>query len=520
MVNDTAPADLDSETVEPADPGRKRAITLIGGAGLLALLLRLPFLFTGLSTDEGGYAYVAQQWSRGAKLYGTELAGTGPTGTAWLDRPQGLLLTYRALLWINDSGWTIRLGMMLAGAVITICLGVIGWQLAGRNAGVAAALLYAVIGVAPHLEGMTLNGELLASVPATASIAAILLWRRALRRCDLPGRGRWSRGWPAWWLIAAGLLAGVAMTMKQSGIDGVLVGLAVVLVAGGRRLRRALTFLTAFAVPIAACVIQGWSLGLSTYWTALAGYQFNAIGGAAANSASRLHDFDRFLGAISIDLVGVLIVAAFAFRVLSRFGRVVAITWLAAGFIGVNLGGSYWPHYYMQPLTPLVLLAAVALTSPITGVRAIKGVRVTVAALLVLPTLIWMIALIPMSTHHRQKTIPYFALAQRDRDLARFIDAQTTPDQRIYVVESAAYLYFLAQRPAGYPYLWGMPIQKIPTAVPLLRTMLESPDRPTLVIMDQPDPGTVDPSGGVGDDLATYYHPDTVIDGVQILRAN
>ena len=41
---------------------RRRAIALIGGAGLLALLLRLPFVFTGLSTDEGGYAYVAQQW--------------------------------------------------------------------------------------------------------------------------------------------------------------------------------------------------------------------------------------------------------------------------------------------------------------------------------------------------------------------------------------------------------------------------------------------------------------------------
>ena len=78
---------------------RETARGPILAAAVLAALLRAPFLITGLSTDEGGYAYVAQQWSRGAKLY----------DTAWLDRPQGLLLTYRALLGIDSSGWTIRL---------------------------------------------------------------------------------------------------------------------------------------------------------------------------------------------------------------------------------------------------------------------------------------------------------------------------------------------------------------------------------------------------------------------------
>src|SRR3954447_20622741 len=157
-------------------------------AALLAVLLRVPFLFTGLSTDEGGYAYVAQQWSRGARLY----------DTAWLDRPQGLLLTYRALLAIDASGWTIRLGMVLAGAVITVALGAIGVLLAGRTTGIAAAWIYAVVGVAPHLEGITFNGELLAAVPSTVSIALALWW--------------WRRDRSLWWLAAAGVAAGLALT--------------------------------------------------------------------------------------------------------------------------------------------------------------------------------------------------------------------------------------------------------------------------------------------------------------------
>src|SRR3954465_8317513 len=104
-------------------------------AALLAVLLRVPFLFTGLSTDEGGYAYVARQWARGDRLY----------DTAWLDRPQGLLLTYRALLAGDGSGWTIRAGMVLGGAIITVALAAIGWLLAGRAVGIVAAWLYAVV---------------------------------------------------------------------------------------------------------------------------------------------------------------------------------------------------------------------------------------------------------------------------------------------------------------------------------------------------------------------------------------
>ena len=195
---------------------RETARGPILAAAVLAALLRAPFIFTGLSTDEGGYAYVAQQWSRGAKLY----------DTAWLDRPQGLLLTYRALLGIDSSGWTIRLGMVLAGAIITVALGLLGSQLIGRTAGIAAAWIYAVVGVAPHLEGMTFNGELLASVPSTVAIALAVFW--------------WRRSKSLWWLAGSGLLAGVALTMKQSGIDGIVVGLVIVAIAT-RAFRRAVT---------------------------------------------------------------------------------------------------------------------------------------------------------------------------------------------------------------------------------------------------------------------------------------
>jgi 4-amino-4-deoxy-L-arabinose transferase-like glycosyltransferase len=462
-------------------------------AAVVAGLLRVPFLFTGLSTDEGGYAYVAQQWSRGDHLY----------DEVWLDRPQGLLLTYRALLWIDDSGWTIRLGTVLAAVTITVALGVIGWLLVDRRVGVAAAFGYAVIGVAPHLEGMTLNGELLASVPATASIALAVAW--------------WRRSTSLWWLAGAGVLAGIAVTMKQSGIDGIVVGLVIVVLAtrGVHRLRATGTFLAGVAAPLLACVLHGVSVGWSAYWSAIVGYQLSAIGGAGSNAGTRWSDFTRHAGDVALDLVVIVVLAAFGWRLLDRSVRWPVGAWLVAGLVGINLGGSYWPHYFMQPLPALVLLAAVA----IVAIPSARWRRVAAAAVL-LPTVGWLVALIPMSPQRRADTIPYDALAKRDDRIAAVVRSSTAPSDQIYVLESEAYLYFAAQRESSYPYLWGKPIDKIPDALPRLRAMLASPERPVLVILDTSDPDSVDPSGALAAELAGHYRPDTVVDGVTILRAN
>jgi len=144
----------------------------------------------------------------------------------------------------------------------------------------------------------------------------------------------------------------------------------------------------------------------------------------------------------------------------------------------------------VQVLPPLAILAATTLVR-----LGRREVRVALAAALVLPGLVWLAALVPMSNAQRSRTIPYDALARRDDRIAAAIDAETTPADKIYVLESEAYLYFAAQRPASYRYLWGKPIQKILDALPLMRGMLTAPGRPTLVILDTPDPAVVDPTG-------------------------
>ncbi|OJF11639.1 hypothetical protein [Couchioplanes caeruleus] len=479
-----------SSTVTPAITvdGARFPKWPVAAAVVVAVLVRLPFVFTGLSTDEGGYAYVARQWARGDRLY----------DTAWLDRPQGLLLTYRALLALGDSGPAIRTGLVVAGAVITLALAAIGWLLVNRAVGVAAAWLYAVAGLAPHLEGMTLNGELLAGVPSTVAVALVVYW--------------WRRDRPLWMLAAAGLAAGLALTMKQSGIDGVIVGMVVVGLL--RRGKAAVVFLAGVALPLAASVVHGLATGWAGYWTALVGYQLSAMGGAGSNASTRWSDLAWHAGDIAMGIVPVLLVALLGWRSFDRGARWLLGGWLAAGLLGVNLGGSYWPHYFVQLLPALVVLAAAAVVSAGSAWR-----RGALAAVVALPTLVWLAALVPMSPGRRADTIPYAALAARDDRIAAVIRASTAPDDRIYVLESEAYLYFAADRQSPYPYLWGKPIDKISDALPRLRAMLTSPQRPVLVVLDT-RPEAVDPSGGIAADLAAHYHLDTVVEGVPILRAN
>ncbi|HEX3454130.1 MAG TPA: hypothetical protein VHS03_05855, partial [Gaiellaceae bacterium] len=129
-----------------------RTRTVIGvalGAAALAVLFRLPFLHAPLTTDEGGYAEAARLWSRGDTLY----------RDIWVDRPQGLLLVFRAVVAAESSPDVIRWAAMLVGAATVVATFCLALRLVSRTAAIAAALLMATAGASPFVESFTLAGE-------------------------------------------------------------------------------------------------------------------------------------------------------------------------------------------------------------------------------------------------------------------------------------------------------------------------------------------------------------------------
>jgi 4-amino-4-deoxy-L-arabinose transferase-like glycosyltransferase len=432
----------------------------------------------GLGPDEGGYAYVAQQWAGGAHLYGPG---------AWVDRPQGLMLAYRFLLTLGHGPWAIRLGAVVFGAAITLLIGTIGLMLKGPWTGAAAAAIYAVVGVGPHVQGFTFNGEIAAALPATAAIAAALAWRRDRRLA---------------WLLLAGLAAGTGPLMKQSGFDGLLVAAGVVVSASGRGRWRSLgVFAGASLVPLAASALHGLSVGWSNYWFAVAGYKLSAGSGADQGFAHRLGPLaTSWLGAKrDLELLVLVALAGVAFTLLRKPRLWLPTGWLLASFAGFNSASLYWPHYYVQLIAPLALLAGIAATS-VPG----RTFGLLLAAAAVAQVLPFLVRLDRMPRLQQEAVVPYFRQYADDELVARAVRASSSPRDRIYALDSEADLYFLASRRSAFPYLWAHPLEEIPGAIGRLRALLAGRDRPRLVVVYR-KPGVVDPSGALGRILRDDY---------------
>src|SRR3989442_1821779 len=266
----------------------------IAAAAVTAAALRVPFIWAGIGPDEGGYAYVAREWARGAVLY----------KDVWIDRPQGLILLYRTLVDISATPAMIRIGAVLAGAMLTVLLAAVAWKLASPRAGVAAAVMYAVVGVGPHIEGSTMNGELAAAVPVTGAILAAVVWRRTDR-------------WP--WLVGAGALGAAGVLMKQSGFDGLVAVSAFALVAGTgalARVKQLALVVAGAALPLGAAAIHGLSVGWSTYWTDVVAYR--ASQDLHGKGPSRWELFSMSVNHWRPDLLALAIVAALGLVVCLR----------------------------------------------------------------------------------------------------------------------------------------------------------------------------------------------------------
>jgi 4-amino-4-deoxy-L-arabinose transferase-like glycosyltransferase len=416
------------------------------GVGALAVLLRLPFLGS-IGPDEGGYAYAAWQWAQGRPLY----------RSVWIDRPQGLLIAYRGLISIALEPWAVRLGAVLAGALVSLLLVGVGTQLVSRATGLIAGFLFAAVGVGPRIEGFTLNGEIAAAVPATAAIALALRARASGSRVLY---------------VASGLLGGTAVLMKQSGFDGALVALAV---AAAVRPRRWGYVLAGVAAPVAASLVAAALGDWHAYWSGVVSSHTSIPLGR------RLHHLAQTAGSPARDLLVLAVVAAVGLVMARRLpvARWLVPLWLAAAFVAVNVGGLYWPHYYVQLVPPLCLAAGVALAR-------LSGARASVAALAVVAPAVFFVAHVVTTGDERREHLVRYALAfENDRRIASFVRGHTRGSEPVYAYLTRADFYFLARRRASFRYLWVHPLKETRAArAELLRT-LASPERPPLVVLFQ-----------------------------------
>jgi 4-amino-4-deoxy-L-arabinose transferase-like glycosyltransferase len=300
-------------------------------------------------------------------------------------------------------------------------------------------------------------------VPSTAAVgAALVAWRRG----------------SAWWLGAAGLLGGSALLMKQSGFDGLAVAFAVALAATPRFTRVGLVAAGA-AGPIGASALAGWLSGWHAYWTALVAYHFDPSTGSG-----RLSHFHQSLPAVASDVLPLAVVALGGLWIWRRrFEARFALVWLGAALVGVNVGGLYWAHYYMQMLAPLCLLGGVALAR----IR-VPALGWATAAVVALPALAFLGAFVQASESSREQMVKYALGYENDARVARYVRSHSSPADHVYAFVSRADFYFLADREAASPYIWAHPLNTIPGAKAALARTLSAARRPRFVVVFQRRP--------------------------------
>ena len=397
----------------------------------------------------------------------------------------------------------------------------------GRITAITAGLLAATVGWSPFIESFTLSGELLASLPAVLSLLCFCAYLEGRERADPSNRLLLSSTRPQertgpivrpvfasnrllLSLAGAGALTGIALLIKQSAFDA---GLAAVVYLLWRERRRGLApaalLVGGALVPVVVAAVS--AARLSDWLYAVVGYRFHGDSIVTGSLPGRAHQLWLSLPPAGKALGVLALLAAAGWRRSPLLARI----WLGAAVLGVLGGGNFHPHYYLQLVPPLSLLAAVGvrtlwLSAPRPAIAA-AGAAAAATLALAIP--------IAWATPRQQaETIwPSDPHLINDGALARYVRAHTAPRQRILAIWASADLYYLADRRPAVRYLWSRNVASIPGALRAVQHALAT-RRAELVLVVQP-PAKLDPSGRTAALLRRQYRRVARVGGASIYRS-
>ncbi len=451
--------------------GNPRVIWL---AALAAFLARFPSMLWPLRPDEAGFLLVARSWAPTPdSVYGPYFVDRAPP-IIWLVKWSDLVGGPYAHRLVGAVGCSLLVLAAAAAAREVLHWGVgHGPEAAGRVAG-WTALGTAALVANPQIDALSVKGELL-GIPFV--MAACWLALRSIRLAS----------WRA--AFAGGLLAVLAVGMKQSIVGGLVFGATVLLGAflTGRISRR--TFLklsaaavTGAAVPVLATVVWAWSAGvrLDTLWYVFAGFRSDADAVLAQQSSAPAQA--RMLVVLSVVLTtGMALVAAwFLLRLpglLRRLPVVATATLLMIGVdaAGVVISGSYWLPYLFVLIPGLALALACVQVVGASGGRTSLWTRVTHLVVAVV-TVSSVISLAVWTVTWSRGTVPL------EYRVGQAIARAARPGDTLVVYGGRADLQWASGLPSTYPYLWSLPMRTLDPGLRDLHDLLTGPQAPSWVV--------------------------------------
>ena len=232
--------------------GSGRSSVLVGVLAMTTLL-RLPYVWAPLSSDEGGFLLVAHQAATTeGSLYGNQ----------WVDRPPGLIMVFRlADLMSEVLGDRVALRIVAMAMALTAVASAwfAGRVIGGSRGGIAAAVVLAAFTSTPVFSGPRLMTALPAVTGVTVSAALVLVATYGARSARIR----------AWCAFGAGAAAAIALLMKQNFADGFVFAAVLWVLMGRRGAKRLALFAAGAALPLLAVVAWGAAgPGLGALWEA------------------------------------------------------------------------------------------------------------------------------------------------------------------------------------------------------------------------------------------------------------
>ena len=314
----------------------------------LTCLLRFPALVSHpFNIDESYYAAGAAELVSGGTFY-RNVVDHKPPGVYFL-----YSLIYRVAGIYNQTA--VHVALVLVAALTAYLVGILAQELFGGTTGACAGTLYALASVVgPANDFQAANTELFMNLPVAA---ALWLAARAWVRQRVPA----AEGW------AMGLLVGIAVLIRPQAALALL-PIGVVLVRRRPGFSAMAVVAVGAALPTLVLLVSLWRAdAVADFRTSLAyaSYYSNSLPFEVKLANGMLKTL--FFLAIDVGLVIPVVMLLVEGRRRDhgwRHGAGCLLTsWLVASFVAVSMGGRFYPHYFIQLLPPLAVMAARQLTS-------------------------------------------------------------------------------------------------------------------------------------------------------------
>lgn len=419
----------------PADrSGRFRLAAL--GIIFLAVVIRLPSMVYPRAIDsEAMYSVVANEIVDGGRPYVDAVER----------KPPLLFWTYAAIFKVAGKfNWKALHFVALVWTLSAMAgLYLVGRELFDRNTGLIAAVFYSVFQSWWTWKNLAFDGEMLMNLPI------IWAWAIAFRRSS-------SRVRPE--LFPTGALLCAAFLLKQPAAMAA-VPLGIYLLLPSYRASRSLTRMnsiiqaavltTGFFAALGLVTIVLWKQGIlrdAFYWT-IADHDVPHVFWQKGIVQTL-----TFLGACLPLVIGVIMACRDKDEIWAgkTAERTTLLGLLAASAIGAAAGARFYPHYYLQLIPPLVLLAA-----PYYAQLWSRKIQPPNWLLRPKVTYAWLaLTVIVFSIKH------WTVLAPRrvPSDAGRYLFTHSTPDDRIFVWGQTPEIYLDAHRRPACRYITTFPL--------------------------------------------------------------